>query len=499
MEVLSVNYIFSRSFVVFNGVSKEMFIFFLFPIFLTAEYRVPPVLSNTTYVIAWNAPSDKCMRLYQIFMDLSIYSLIGIPEIRTINQNVTFFSADILGRYPHLDSDTGYERYGAIPQLGDINMHLQKAESDIVSYLPRDQLGLAVIAWDAWNPLWLRNLIDKYVYRVKSIQKVKKSNPALGNKQADIAAKKEFEQAAREFMVRTLQLGKRLRPRNYWGFFHFPNCYNNNYRNNKNYTGSCPEVEKQRNNELNWLWSESTALYPYIYLTADLRKSPKAALFTRNRINEAIRVAKVSNSNKPLPVFVYVRPVFRDRPTEYLSETDLVNTIGETYALGAAGIIVWGSFSLTHSRVACKNLQNFERQTLSPYLINVTLAAKMCHQALCQDQGLCTRKNWNSNDYLHLNPRNFLIKFAYCDKFTVYGEPSVEDLKKFSDKFDCTCFSNVTCKKNDNIENVKNIRVCINEEVCISAFVSPEHNVIPTVGSRSTTIKTTTEIQQTIF
>ncbi|XP_055974430.1 hyaluronidase PH-20-like [Sorex fumeus] len=497
MEVLLVNYVFSRSFVVSSGVSKAMFICFLFPIFLTAEYIAPPILSNSTVFPAWNVPSENCIRRYKIYVDVSIYSLTGNPEIRATSQKITFFNIDKFGRYPHVEADSKREKFGAIPQLGNINTHLEKAQKDIVHYLPRDALGLAIISWETWNPLWIRNILNNYVYRVKSIQLVKQKNPQLGDTEAEAVAKEEFEQAAREFMVRTLQLGRRLRPNNFWGFFHFPDCYNHNYHNNKNYTGSCPEIDKQRNNDLIWLWNESTALYPDLYLTTDLKENPKAALFSRNRVNEAIRISKVSNSSNPLPVFVYVRPVFIDKITEYLSEIDLVNTIGETYALGASGIVIWGSFKISHSMIACKNLKAFQTQTLSRYIINVTLAAKMCHQALCQDQGLCTRKNWNSNDYLHLNPRNFFIEFAYCNKFTIYGEPSFEDLKQFSDKFDCTCFTNVTCKKN-NIQNVKNIRVCVNEEICISAFVSPEHNLIPTGRTRKTT-KTTITKPYTVF
>ncbi|XP_054985127.1 hyaluronidase PH-20-like [Sorex araneus] len=462
----------ARNFVEFSGVSKAMFIFFFLPIFLTEDYRAPPIVPKTTYIIAWNGPNDVCFELYNISVDVSIYSLVGNPRLGVVNQNVTLLYIDNIGKIPYINLVTKEEKHRGLPSLGDLYGHLEKAEEDIISLFPEDKLGLAVIDFDAWNPVWERNRGNRIIYRKKTVEEVKKTNPDLPDEIAEDVAQEDFEKKAKEFMLKTLQLARKLRPKNYWGFHDYPECYNNNFRNDP-YNGSCPESEKNRNDELIWLWNETTALYPSIYLSTSLKDSQKAALFSRNRVNEALRISKVWNRNNPLPVFVYMRTVYTDDRTQFLSETDLVHTIGETLALGASGVVIWGSYTIAQSEVACRNLKTFERETLSPYLINVTLAAKMCHQALCQDRGFCTRKDWNSNDYLHLNPKNFVIKFAYCDKFIVYGEPSIEDLQQFSDKFDCTCFANVTCKKNDEVENVKNIRVCINEETCISAFVNP--------------------------
>ncbi|XP_004608464.1 hyaluronidase PH-20-like [Sorex araneus] len=479
MELLWIKDIFSRKFVGFSGVSKVEFIFHLFPILLTADYRAPPIISNTTYIPAWNAPSDVCAKLFNISLDLSFYPLKGNPQASAIGQTVTLFYVEKLGIYPHIVTSTGKHKHGGIPQLGNISEHLDKAEKDILKYLPKDELGLAVIDWEEWRPIWIRNWLDKIVYRNESINLVKRKNPLLSDKAAETQAKQEFEAAGKEFMLRTLELGQRLRPNNYWGFYLFPDCYNHNYGANRPYTGACSDLEKQRNNELSWLWKASTALFPSIYLNTKLKKSPKAALFSRNRVNEAIRLSRVRDQKNPLPVFVYIRLVFTDNTTEFLSEIDLVNTIGETYALGASGVIIWGSFNLTRRQERCSMLHDYMKKTFNPYLINLTLAAKICSQALCQDQGFCTRKFWNSTDYLHLNSENFVIKFESCDKFIVFGQPSVQDLIQLSNNFDCSCFGNVSCRKNENITSIKKIRVCISEEVCISALINPGRRVLP--------------------
>ena len=120
-------------------------------------------------------------------------------------------------------------------------------------------------------------------------------------------------------MQETLKLGKLLRPNHLWGYYLFPDCYNHNY-NHPTYNGNCPDVEKRRNDDLDWLWKESTALFPSVYLNIKLKSTPNAALYVRNRVQEAIRLSKIASVESPLPVFVYARPVFTDGSSTYLSQ-----------------------------------------------------------------------------------------------------------------------------------------------------------------------------------
>ncbi|XP_049635909.1 hyaluronidase PH-20-like, partial [Suncus etruscus] len=348
--------------------------------------------------------------------------------------------------------------------------NITKLRAEIIYYLPNDSVSLAVIDWEEWRPTWKRNWGAKKIYQNKSIDLVMHNNQTLSLSLATKKAELDFEKAAKNFMLDTLKLGKSLRPSSYWGYYLFPDCYNHQYVNN-NYNGSCFEIEKGRNNELNWLWNESTALYPSIYLNTQLKSSPKAALFARNRVQEAIRVSKVHNAQNPLPVFVYVRPVFTDASGEFLSQVELVDTVGESVALGASGIIVWGSLNLSKSEKACKELQDYMKTVLNPYLLNVSLAAKMCSQVLCQGQGICIRKNRNSADYLHLNPDTFKIEVGEDKEYQVHGKPTDADLKKFTEKFDCSCYSNMNCTKNVDVTRTVDINVCF-ANVCISSNYS---------------------------
>ncbi|XP_012875361.1 PREDICTED: hyaluronidase PH-20-like [Dipodomys ordii] len=469
MGMLSFKHLFFGSSSELYGASQTVLVYLLIPCCLTQDFRAPPLIPNNPFLWAWNAPTELCVGKFNEPLDLKLFSFTGSPRKTAIGQSVTIFYSNRLGYYPYIDSAHNSVN-GGIPQLGSLQDHLTKANGDILYYMPTDKMGLAVIDWEEWRPIWERNWAPKNIYKNKSIELVQQRNIDLNLTEATEIAKEEFEEAGKKFMLETLRLGKLLRPNRLWGFYLFPDCYNHNPQK-PNYSGHCPDIEKKRNDALHWLWEESTALFPSVYLRSELEASPKAVLYVRNRVQEAIRVSKVRDARSPLPIFVYARLVFSDLTLQYLSQEDLVNTIGETVALGASGMVIWGTLSLARNMKSCLNLHTYLETTLNPYLINVTLAAKMCGQVLCQDQGVCTRKHWNSSDYLHLNPLNFEIQTPQVGQYIVHGKPTLHDLHHFSRKFKCSCFANLNCKQRADIENVHAINVCAIDGVCIDAFV----------------------------
>lgn len=305
----------------FNRPFQRAFIFFLIPCCLTVDFRAPPIIPNVPFVWAWNAPTELCVGKFGEPLDMSLFSLIGSPRKESTGQKVTIFYADRLGYYPFIDT-RDVQINGGIPQLGNLQKHLDKAKTDILHYIPTDNVGLAVIDWEEWRPSWVRNWRPKDIYRNKSIELVQQQNPQINITDATKRAQEEFEKAGKNFMLETLKLGKSLRPNHLWGYYLFPDCYNHNYAS-PNYKGSCPDIEKRRNDGINWLWKESTALYPSIYLKSNIHSSVKAALFVRNRVQEAIRVSQKPNPQNPLPIFVYARLVFTDVTSEFLSQVSM--------------------------------------------------------------------------------------------------------------------------------------------------------------------------------
>ncbi|KAM8812048.1 hyaluronidase PH-20 [Rhynchonycteris naso] len=472
MEVLRFKYIFFRSIVGTKGAFQVVFTFLLIPCCLTKDFRATPYLPGVPFLWGWNVPTDPCYLKFNVSLDLSFFSLKGSPLKSATGQSITLFYVDRLGLYPHIDSH-GTEENGGLPQVASLQKHLEQAEKDIAYYIPTDKEGLAVIDWEEWRPLWERNWRPKDIYRNRSIALVQSQNPQLSLALATKKAKEEFEKAGRMFMEETLKLGKSFRPKHVWGYYLFPDCYNHRYHAQV-YNGTCFQIEQNRNDQLDWLWKESTALFPSIYLHSHLKASPRARLFVRNRVHEAIRVSKVRDVTNPLPIFIYTRPVFTNDPMQLLKEIDLVHTIGETISLGASGILIWGSLNFTQSVDSCMTLRNYLERTLNPYLINVTLAAKMCNQLLCKELGYCTRKTWNSHDYLHLNPMSFKIIFE-AGKYKIEGKPSQQDLKELDDKFDCSCYSNTSCLQMQSFISIQIKYFC--QESCLHLWFKGDNIV----------------------
>ncbi|NXY88471.1 HYALP Hyaluronidase, partial [Alcedo cyanopectus] len=413
--------------------------------------RARPFVSNSPFLSIWNAPTELCTERTGVQLDMRYFSFIGSTLKTSIGQNITLFYPDRLGYYPYKNEITGQAFNGGLPQLSLLENHLKKAKEDIQFYIPSDeQFGLAVIDWENWRPVWIRNWGSKDIYRQESIELVQQRDLSLSEAEAKTIAKMEFEAAAKSIMLESLKLGIEMKPNRLWGYYLYPDCYNYDYKQNPhNYTGTCLDIEIERNNELNWLWEKSTALYPSVYLETALRSSRNAQLFVRNR-------------HDSLHIF---------------PQDDLVNTIGESAALGASGIVIWGDMNLTQNKNTCRTLDSYLRRTLTPYLINVTMAARICSQVLCQDSGACARKKWNSSDYLHLNPENIVIQMTKDGKYTLQGQPAFQDLQTFIEKFDCHCYAGHSCKPRADINDIHYLHACISEDICIQISSNSLFNI----------------------
>ncbi|XP_043978948.1 hyaluronidase-2-like isoform X2 [Gambusia affinis] len=302
---------------------------------------IKPLFSRKPFLFAWNIPTQQCGSRYGVPLQLDQFQVVTTPSQDSVGQKLTLFYHNRLGLYPFYKAD-GTAVHGGIPQIGNLSQHLSEMQKGVDKYIPNpDSVGLAVIDWEEWRPLWVRNWGGKDIYRVRSRELVQQKNPTWSEKQVKEAAQQEYEMSGKKFMQETLRHAKHLRPNNLWGYYLFPDCYNHDYmKSMEGYTGRCPDLEMARNDQLEWLFAESTALFPSIYLRKMLTLTSAARLFVRNRVKEGMHRAS-SSDEVARPVFVYVRPVYVDSP-QYMPEFDLVSTIGESVALGAAGIIMWG-------------------------------------------------------------------------------------------------------------------------------------------------------------
>lgn len=275
--------------------------------------------SQEPFLTLWNAPTSRCLTQYGVDLDLGIFSIVQNQNQSLTGENITIFYAEKLGLYPHYRGQTVAVN-GGVPQNASLDQHLRVASEDIRSFIPdRDFQGLAVVDWESWRPVWDRNWDSKHVYQEASEALVRARHGEWSPPQVESAARAEFEEAARTFMEETLKLGQNQRPKGLWGFYGFPDCYNEYSPKSAQYTGECPEVEKMRNNKLGWLWNVSSALFPDIYLSLELReRHDEVLLYTQHRILEAMRAAALLAPTPP-PVFPYARIVYT-YTLEFLSQ-----------------------------------------------------------------------------------------------------------------------------------------------------------------------------------
>ncbi|XP_029946806.1 hyaluronidase-1 [Salarias fasciatus] len=397
--------------------------------------------SQVPFLSVWNAPTASCLSRFDVDLDLGTFSIVQNQNQTFMGDNITIFYAEKLGLYPSY-SGQGEALNGGVPQNSSLEEHLRAARQDIRTDIPdREFQGLAVVDWESWRPMWERNWDSKHIYWEGSRSLVRSRHPDWSPAQVEAAARGEFEEAARKFMEETVRLGREERPGGLWGFYGFPSCYN--YYNGTNYTGECPAVEMKRNDELLWLWNVSSALYPDIYLGLSQRGLHREVLlYTHHRILEAMRAGAQATPSPP-PVYPYSRIVYT-YTLDFLSQEHLVYTIGESAALGAGGVVLWGDNSFSRSKAACEAVKSYIDATLGSYLVNVTSAAVLCSRTLCSSRGRCQRRDPGSGAYLHLHPALWKVVSERGAggrrNYTVLGRMQTQQVELLRSEFRCKCY-----------------------------------------------------------
>ncbi|XP_055021625.1 glyco_hydro_56 domain-containing protein [Boleophthalmus pectinirostris] len=351
----------------------------------------PPLLSGQPFIVFWGIKDSSCANRPD-------FRSFGIePEGR-----VAVFYEDTLGNYPYfVDKDNAVN--GGLPQHTKLDLHIRKTQGDVETALPAPRyLGLGVVRWQEWAPQWSRRGGKQGLYQNATKKQLRRFFPDWTKQELERWSKVDFEAAAQSVITETLREVQRSRPKALWGMCPYPSCSNGSPAQTalSNYTGECPEEERSLNDQLLWLWRRSNAIYPLLTLEKIQGETRGAALFLSNLIREALRVASLGGSSEDLPVFPLVRSVYTSTNT-FLSLSDLVTTIGESAALGTAGIVIWDKTEPKTER-ECEDLSLFTSSVLGPYVSNVTAASRLCSASLCQNRGRCVRLEQDQPTYLHL-------------------------------------------------------------------------------------------------
>ncbi|XP_012323239.2 hyaluronidase-1 isoform X3 [Aotus nancymaae] len=367
-----------------------------------------PLVPNRPFTTVWNANTQWCLDRHGVDVDVSVFDVVANPGQTFRGPDMTIFYSSQLGTYPYY-TPTGEPVFGGLPQNASLTAHLARTFQDILAAMPTsDFSGLAVIDWEAWRPRWAFNWDTKDIYRQRSRALVQAQHPEWPASQVEAVAQDQFQGAARAWMAGTLQLGQALRPRGLWGFYGFPECYNYDFLS-PNYTGECPSGIRAQNDQLGWLWGQSRALYPSIYMPAVLEGTGKSQMYVQHRVGEAFRVASAAGAPN-LPVLPYVQ-IFYDMTNHFLPLE------------------------------SCQAIKEYVDTTLGPFILNVTNGALLCSHALCSGHGRCVRRPSHPKALLILNPASFSIQLTPGGgPLSLQGALSLEDRAQMAVEFKCRCY-----------------------------------------------------------
>jgi hyaluronoglucosaminidase len=270
-------------------------------------------------------------------------------------------------------------------------MHRAAIASLVEERLPNpDWAGVGIFDWEDWRPLYDTNYDSLSSYQEYSQRLVRAEQPTLNASQVVAEAERQFNEGAREIFLLTLRTAQSLRPKGQWGFYQYPYF--------------------SHDRALMWLWAEVDVLLPSLY-------SRDAADATTG-VNDSLVVAEMvqaATGIRPLILpYLWLWP-----HTRLLSPGLLDAGVQVSAALGADGLILWGSYSdvcrgesgggdnstlctqcgqcsttmpvTPNIKGSCENISGFLNGSAGALLARCKDYAEHCAAAACSDHGRCSR------------------------------------------------------------------------------------------------------------
>lgn len=97
-------------------------------------------------------------------------------------------------------------------------------------------------------------------------------------------------------------------------------------------------------------------------------------------------------------------------------------------------------------------MKAFLNHRLGRYITNVTRAAEVCSEFLCQSNGRCVRRDPRAAHYLHLSRTSYHILPNRNSTFTVTGWHSQHELQLLAERFRCHCYQGYEGERCDSTE-----------------------------------------------
>ncbi|CAB3404728.1 unnamed protein product [Caenorhabditis bovis] len=305
-------------------------------------------------------------------------------------------------------------------KLIDLDAHLEITANDIITKIPDENFnGIAIFDIEEFRPMWLLSWGNFQVYKRESIKLVAEKYPWWTQKMIEKLAQQEYDEACKTIFLETLRLGKRLRPNAKWGFYLFPKCNDDVGENSQR---DCSKLFQAYNDDLYWLWKETTALFPSIYIYNKHREASWYN-FIRNTalLKETERVRNVYSPNSEIHVFSKIEydPYGRNF-ADFYSKEDLLASLETAMRLNVDSVVLWSTS--TNMRHRCEFIREFVDETLGPFIRIANRKLDKCRVERCSTHGECYM------EYSEMYPSHHHF-FCRCD--SPYSGKYCEYLNQF--------------------------------------------------------------------
>uniref|UniRef100_A0A0N4ZMQ7 Hyaluronidase n=1 Tax=Parastrongyloides trichosuri TaxID=131310 RepID=A0A0N4ZMQ7_PARTI len=343
--------------------------------------------------IYWNIPSNICLQK-GINISLENYGIISNNEQMFHGDKiVTLYEKDV-GLYPYLIKiNNSFNEFvnGGIPQNVDINKHLKKLQENINLIIPNKSFdGLAIIDIEKWRPYYEANWLSKDIYRVESKNLIIQRNQNDTKINLFKLAEEEFDNAAYNFLTKTLKKCKLLRPFAKWGFYGLPICDMNGDKRKGLF---CYHTINDR--MLDFL-KYTDALFPTAYIYGGHSYKTQKRYITKvleetKRLNKLLK--NYGYEEKDIYVFHKIETYNINLKTSHFYDPyQLCISQEESIKNKCNGIIIWSTSNNISSR--CHSYKKYMELELGPHIRKFDEAYKLCEN---NPEDVFCHKNKNNN------------------------------------------------------------------------------------------------------
>ena len=294
-------------------------------------------------------------------------------------------------------------RNGGVPQAADVEAAAAACAKALAVAVPDTNFsGLLILDFEGWRPVAADNDVvlrtegagagfTLSLYTQYSRQLVQQQHPGWDAGRVTDTARQQFDAAAQAMFTAAVEACKLTRPHARVGYYGFPGMISPVDTHPPSFAGP----------ELLWLWRQLDVLAPSDYLWSpqfDGKQVERAQVNVAMSLHLAELVLNATGRRPAVYPYIWIWP----RPVD-VNKTggggaraeDLAASLTVPAAMGADGVILWGSSSGVDSPAAaprcvlCAKIQGYLTSVAGPVMAECVSERQACGAALCSGHGRC--------------------------------------------------------------------------------------------------------------